>query len=77
MLNSKLSDQTVILIVKSTLALIGVLATCLLLSACGQTGPLYMPKTQTKAGSSTAPGKPGVAPASSPVPATPPVSQQQ
>ncbi|UMR32351.1 lipoprotein [Massilia sp. MB5] len=61
---------------KSTLALIGVLATCLLLSACGQTGPLYMPKTQTKAGATT-PGKPGVAPASSPVPATPPVSQQQ
>jgi len=34
----------VILIVKSSFALPSALATLMLLSACGQTGPLYMPK---------------------------------
>jgi predicted small lipoprotein YifL len=44
------------------------------LAACGQTGALYLPKQSVKTASPT--GKPGVAPASAPVPSTPPASQQ-
>ncbi|WP_227470302.1 lipoprotein [Massilia sp. YMA4] len=60
---------------KFTLALPIVVAT-VLLTACGQTGPLYMPKPPNKPASATELGKPGVAPASAPVPSTPPASQQ-
>jgi len=45
----------VILIVKSPFALLTSLATLMALSACGQTGPLYMPKP---------PARPGAAPTS-------------
>ncbi len=45
-----------------------------LLSACGQTGALYMPERPVK--KDTTAGKPGVAPPSAPVPSTPPASQQ-
>ncbi|MTV51627.1 hypothetical protein GM672_02650 [Massilia buxea] len=62
------------LIVKFTLAL-PVLA-AVLLSACGQTGPLYMPKPPAKPAPAAELGKPGVAPPSAPVPSTPPASQQ-
>jgi predicted small lipoprotein YifL len=48
MLHSKISDQTVILIVKSSLALSIALpllaAGVFSLSGCGQPGPLYLPK---------------------------------
>ncbi|WP_217496848.1 LPS translocon maturation chaperone LptM [Pseudoduganella umbonata] len=44
------------------------------LAGCGQTGALYLPKQPVKPDSPT--GKPGVAPPSAPVPATPPASQQ-
>lgn len=37
-----------ILIVKSPFALLTSLATLMALSACGQTGPLYMPKPPTR-----------------------------
>lgn len=47
-----------------------------LLSGCGQPGPLYLPKAPAKPATSTELGKPGVPPASSPVPALPPASQQ-
>jgi predicted small lipoprotein YifL len=57
--------------VKSTLALPFL---AVLLAACGQTGPLYMPKPPAKANAEL--GKPGVAPPAAPVPSTPPASQQ-
>ncbi|RJG14827.1 hypothetical protein D3872_16390 [Massilia cavernae] len=65
MLHSKVFNQTVILIVKSSIALnIGTAAMVFgLLSGCGQTGPLYMP---------TPPAKPQPVPAQPP--AMPPVS---
>ncbi|WP_229418857.1 LPS translocon maturation chaperone LptM [Pseudoduganella flava] len=56
---------------KSTLALPLIAA---LLAACGQTGPLYLPKPPAKPDAQV--GKPGVAPATAPVPSTPPASQQ-
>lgn len=70
-----------ILIVKSTLARItpilgSALCVAVLLSGCGQPGPLYLPKAPTKPASSTTTAKPGVPPASSPVPGTAPASQQ-
>lgn len=67
-----------ILIVKSNFSLFTGIILCLtaLLSGCGQPGPLYLPKDPAKPATSTALGKPGIPPASSPVPATPPVSQQ-
>jgi len=81
MLHSKISDQTVILIVKSTLALHLVALACVstILAGCGQQGALYMPKPPgkpVKATSADDIGKPGVAPPSAPVPSTPPASQQ-
>jgi predicted small lipoprotein YifL len=82
MLHSNISSQTVILIVKSIFSafpsiLSGtILCLTALLSGCGQPGPLYLPKAPTKPATSTELGKPGVPPASSPVPATPPASQQ-
>jgi len=81
MLHSKLSSQTVILIVKSTLALqfTALACTAALLGGCGQQGPLYLPKQPAKpasAASADTQGKPGVAPPSAPVPSTPPASQQ-
>ncbi|MYN07031.1 hypothetical protein GTP77_06725 [Massilia sp. FT127W] len=78
MLHSKLSSQTVILIVKSTLALqfTALACTAALLGGCGQTGPLYLPKQPAKPASANTQGKPGVAPPSAPVPSTPPASQQ-
>ncbi|WP_407659547.1 LPS translocon maturation chaperone LptM [Massilia endophytica] len=76
MLHSKIICQTVILIVKSTLALPAIVVLSALLSACGQTGPLYMPKPPAKPATSNELGKPGVAPPSAPVPSTPPASQQ-
>jgi len=62
--------------VKSRIALPAALALAAMLTACGQTGPLYLPKPPTKPASSDNLGKPGVAPPSSPVPSTPPASQQ-
>jgi len=44
----------VILIVKSSFALPAALATLLTLSACGQTGPLYMPKPPKHKGAAPA-----------------------
>jgi predicted small lipoprotein YifL len=82
MLHSNISSQTVILIVKSSFSAFTPIVTgtilCLsaLLSGCGQPGPLYLPKDPTKPATSTQLGKPGVPPANSPVPATPPASQQ-
>jgi predicted small lipoprotein YifL len=78
MLHSNISSQTVILIVKSTFSLFIGTTLCLtaLLSGCGQPGPLYLPKAPAKPATSTELGKPGIPPASSPVPATPPASQQ-
>ncbi|MBS0308281.1 MAG: lipoprotein [Proteobacteria bacterium] len=43
MLHSKALRQTCILIVKSTSHLLCIVAASLLLSACGQRGPLYLP----------------------------------
>jgi predicted small lipoprotein YifL len=54
----------VILIVKSSFALPTALATVLALSACGQTGPLTMPKPPQRQGAA--------APAAPATPATPP-----
>ncbi|MBY0238798.1 MAG: lipoprotein [Burkholderiaceae bacterium] len=81
MLHSKIFCQTLILIVKSTLALHISAVACIsaLLAGCGQTGPLYLPKQPAKpasAPSQPAQSKPGVAPPSAPVPSTPPASQQ-
>lgn len=61
------ANQTVILIVKSSFALPAALATLLTLSACGQTGPLYMPKP---------PKHKGAAPAGPAAPQTQPQLQQ-
>ena len=48
-----------ILIVKSSFALPSALATLILLSACGQTGPLYMPKPpKHKASAAAGPAAP-------------------
>ncbi|MGZ3324903.1 MAG: LPS translocon maturation chaperone LptM, partial [Xanthobacteraceae bacterium] len=64
------ANQTVILIVKSPFALpAAVAATLVLLSACGQPGPLYMPKPPVRA----AAGTPATAPAAPAAPA--PVTQ--
>ncbi|NRR32952.1 hypothetical protein HSX11_22540 [Oxalobacteraceae bacterium] len=52
------------------------LCVAVLLGGCGQPGPLYLPKAPTKSASSTSTSKPGVPPASSPVPGTAPSSQQ-
>jgi predicted small lipoprotein YifL len=61
----------VILIVKSSFALPAALAASMLLSACGQTGPLYMPKPPKHgAAASVAPAEPA-APASISVPPAP------
>lgn len=51
-----------ILIVKPSFALPSTLVTLALLSACGQTGPLYMPKPPHRAGAQ-APAAPAPAPA--------------
>jgi len=51
----------VILIVKSSFALPIALATLSLLTACGQTGPLYMPKPPQR--QATAPAAPAATPA--------------
>ncbi|HEY1149869.1 MAG TPA: lipoprotein [Pseudoduganella sp.] len=61
---------------KSRIALPAALAIAALLTACGQTGPLYLPKPPAKPATSDNLGKPGVAPPSAPVPSTPPASQQ-
>ncbi|MES2739504.1 MAG: lipoprotein [Pseudomonadota bacterium] len=73
---------------KSSLALYIAVPLAAMLAGCGQTGPLYLPKTATKAPPDTRPGvarpgvarpevaRPGVAPATAPVPSTPPASQQ-
>jgi predicted small lipoprotein YifL len=61
MLHSKVCNQTVILNVKSSFALPAGLALLLTLSACGQTGPLYMPNAPArghKGGARTAPPPP-------------------
>ncbi|MTW03705.1 LPS translocon maturation chaperone LptM [Pseudoduganella ginsengisoli] len=78
MLNSRIFCQTLILIVKSTLALHISAVACIsaLLAGCGQTGPLYLPKQPAKPATANTQGKPGVAPPSAPVPSTPPASQQ-
>jgi len=62
--------------VKSSFALPAIVILTAMLSACGQTGPLYLPKPPAKPASANELGKPGVAPASAPVPSTPPASQQ-
>jgi predicted small lipoprotein YifL len=71
MLHSKISDQTVILIVKSSPAfyiphfgMTAVVAAGLLLAGCGQPGPLYLPKLPSKV-------KPAATPGATPAPATP------
>jgi predicted small lipoprotein YifL len=62
----------VILIVKSSFALPAALATLLTLSACGQTGPLYMPKPPKHKGAVPAgPAAPAPAPATIAVPPAP------
>ncbi|WP_141753363.1 lipoprotein [Duganella sp. HH101] len=65
---------------KSTFRLfIGTTTLCLttLLSGCGQPGPLYLPKAPpAKPVTSSDAPRPGVAPASAPIPSTPPASQQ-
>lgn len=67
-----------ILIVKSTLALhiVTLASVSALLAGCGQPGPLYLPKPPAKPATANELGKPGVAPPASPVPSTPPASQQ-
>jgi predicted small lipoprotein YifL len=59
----------VILIVKSSFALPAALATLLTLSACGQTGPLYMPKPPKHKGA--APAGPAAQPSTIVVPPAP------
>jgi predicted small lipoprotein YifL len=66
MLHSKGLNQTVILIVKSSFALlVGMTVLASTLSACGQTGPLYMPKPPAKPVPATSnPVPPSATPAS-------------
>lgn len=60
-----------ILIVKSSFALPSGLALLLTLSACGQTGPLYMPHTPPKTARHHGnAATPATTPATTPVPAT-------
>ncbi|WP_199754755.1 LPS translocon maturation chaperone LptM [Pseudoduganella lurida] len=64
---------------KSTLALpLLAVSLAVLVTGCGQTGALYLPKPPAAKAQKTDAdlGKPGVAPPSAPVPSTPPASQQ-
>ncbi|MGV7208030.1 LPS translocon maturation chaperone LptM [Oxalobacteraceae bacterium A2-2] len=60
----------------SSLFIGAILCLSAVLGGCGQTGPLYLPKTPAKSATSDSTSRPGVAPPTAPVPSTPPASQQ-